>query len=260
MIVLHSAASVGKTKTSHFRRSGQSHTSEECYKGIDVLRGELAGRTRQPSCRETESADLSAEQREFRHTLKNHLSSLNTALAQFEKQVEAGLLDDANITYGRLLAILQQLDQSDPTAPTLPPVTPASSGQTSKATKQLRALLVEDGLDERELLAGFLRMCGYAVDTAGDGYEAMAYLAKNQTPDFVLLDMRMPRCDGVETIELIRSNPDLNDLRVFAVTGTPREELGIREGAGSVDRWIEKPVRPERLLQELDSYLHSSQV
>jgi CheY-like chemotaxis protein len=121
----------------------------------------------------------------------------------------------------------------------------------SNSRVELQALLVEDDSNERELLAGLLRMSGYNVVTARDGLDALEYLNTHNRPDVVLLDMRMPRCDGPTTIERIRANPNTADLRVFAVSGTSPSELGISTGAGGVDGWFAKPLNPETLARQI---------
>src|SRR5205085_8039626 len=87
------------------------------------------------------------------------------------------------------------------------------------APRSRKALVVEDDTNERELLAGFLRMAGLDVVTAGDGADALDHLRGAPLPDVVLLDMVLPRCDGPETIRAIRHDPQLRGVRIFAVTG-----------------------------------------
>jgi DNA-binding response OmpR family regulator len=112
------------------------------------------------------------------------------------------------------------------------------------------ALLVEDDANESELLAGYLRLSGFDVDTASDGCDALEYLGKCH-PDVVLLDMQMPRCDGPTTISAIRGNPEHRDLKVFAVSGGMPADLGVTVGPAGVDRWFRKPLNPLMLVKEL---------
>jgi len=124
-------------------------------------------------------------------------------------------------------------------------------------TRKRRALLVEDNSNESELLAGYLRLTGYEVDTAADGLQALIYLSRHLPPDVVLIDMHMPEMDGPETVRSIRGNPDLSSVKVFAVTGKTPAEAGLEIGAAGVDRWFQKPVNPERLVHELNGELKS---
>jgi carbon storage regulator CsrA len=115
-----------------------------------------------------------------------------------------------------------------------------------------RALLVEDNANERELLATFLRLAGLSVDTAGDGADALGYLASHPRPDVVLLDMGLPRCDGPTAVRAIRHNPALANLKIVAVSGHAAEEFDLPHGPAGVDRWFQKPVDPATLVRELD--------
>jgi CheY-like chemotaxis protein len=112
-----------------------------------------------------------------------------------------------------------------------------------------RALLVEDDQNERELLAGFLRLSGFAVDTAGDGCDALDQLRVGERPDVVLLDMGLPRCDGATTAREIRRDQACARLKIFAVSGHSPNEYNLDRG--SIDRWFPKPLDPAVLLQEL---------
>jgi carbon storage regulator CsrA len=114
-----------------------------------------------------------------------------------------------------------------------------------------RALLVEDDRDQRELLAGLLRLDGFEVDTAGDGCDALDYLRGRPRPDVVLMDLGLPRCDGATAVRALRGDPAQAGLRIFAVSGSPPEAFGLARGPAGVDRWFAKPVDPPALLHDL---------
>jgi CheY-like chemotaxis protein len=126
---------------------------------------------------------------------------------------------------------------------------PAAPQQSMKPCK---ALLVEDDRNECELRAGFLRLAGLEVDTAGDGAEALEYLHTRGQPDVVLLDMVLPRCDGPTTIREIRRDPSCAGLKIFAVTGHSPGRFELDAATSGVDRWFQKPINPQTLLRELD--------
>ncbi len=65
----------------------------------------------------------------------------------------------------------------------------------------------------------------------------------------------MPRCDGPKTITAIRANPDFRGLRVYAISGTSPDALGVERGPQGVDRWFPKPLNPEVLVRELSREL-----
>jgi CheY-like chemotaxis protein len=68
----------------------------------------------------------------------------------------------------------------------------------------------------------------------------------------------MPRLDGPKTITSIRGEPELKKLKLFAVSGANRRELGIDVGPRGVDRWFEKPVNASELVSELNRELEAA--
>ena len=88
-------------------------------------------------------------------------------------------------------------------------------------------LLVDDDNDCRELALRALRRAGYQnISVARDGLEALGMLLGEPTagaaeagePQFVLLDMRMPRMDGIGVLQRLRSNERTRDINVFALS------------------------------------------
>jgi carbon storage regulator CsrA len=118
---------------------------------------------------------------------------------------------------------------------------------------RLRALVVEDDQNERELLARLLRLNGCECHTAADGLIALDYLASHGKPDLVLLDLCMPRCDGRQTVARIRGDHRYRGLKVFAVSGTRPEEAGICTGPNGVDGWFPKPLNTRIMWETIRS-------
>ena len=133
-----------------------------------------------------------------------------------------GDLNDAESTifkiFNELKAIENQLDDTTADKPKHFDA-PISVMPSNGDELHHRALVVEDDDNERELLAGCLRVSGFDVETAADGLQAMVRLTE-KAPDVVLLDIHMPRFDGRKTISAIRNNPDYRGLKLFAVSGT----------------------------------------
>lgn len=204
---------------------------------IHVLRGELAlGNA--TSNRVSRTTRVVSRQ-EF-HELKNRLNTIRLMLNLSRRQREAGLVAESNATVDRLIEQFGEFEgKLNSTEPTI--------GNRQACT----ALLVEDDANERELLAGILRMNGHSVITAGDGLEAMDLLRTESRPDVILLDMRMPRCDGRTMVRMIRSNPSYADLPIFAVSATEPQEMGIPTGAEGVNDWFAKPLNPELLASRI---------
>ena len=177
-----------------------------------------------------------------RHAMRNKFNTLTIALQVIKDALEAGELVDAESTHQKLVQLLTQnlgTDNSD-----FPNQQPGSA-DSSAAT----VLVVEDQANEREMLAGILRMNGYQVSTAGDGVEALEYLEANAPPAFVLVDMQMPRCDGAAVIRQIRESARLSGSQVYVVSGCNEKETNVR--ASDVDAWHIKPVNPRLLLDSM---------
>jgi len=193
----------------------------------------------------TAEANSEERLRKMRHDLRNRLNTASVGLALARRQLQAGMVEDLDTTLDAIVRSFQSLEGD------MQSLTESPKPTTSK--RQLEALLVEDDSNECELLAGFMRLAGYKVNTATDGEDAMNRLRNGFKPDVMLLDMNMPRCDGVTTVKMIRRDPQLANMRIYAVTGYSAEQLGVDKQHSGLNGWFQKPLDPERLLGELQS-------
>jgi two-component system phosphate regulon response regulator PhoB/two-component system alkaline phosphatase synthesis response regulator PhoP len=109
-----------------------------------------------------------------------------------------------------------------------------------------KILLVEDNPDLRELVERQLGILGYDSILARDGQEAIR-LAESERPDVIIMDLFLPKFDGLEAAARIRKNPNLQLVPIIAATG--RAEPGDRElclNAGC-DEYLAKPYAPQQL-------------
>ena len=189
-------------------------------------------------------------QAKLTHAMRNRLNTAALGLHLLHKGIEAGDLTDAESTIFKIFNELKAIEGE------LEAPAPAKS-PNPKSDVHHRALIVEDNDNERELLAGCLRRGGFDVETAADGLQAMVRLTE-KAPEFVLLDIHMPRFDGRKTISAIRKNPDYRGVKLFAVTGSTPEESHINVGPGGVDRWFVKPLNPDALLEAMQADLCSA--
>jgi CheY-like chemotaxis protein len=111
-----------------------------------------------------------------------------------------------------------------------------------------RVLVVDDYADARDLLSIILQQAGYDVFTAADGVEAVDAV-KQFGPDLVLMDIFMPRMDGVEATQAIRKLPHNASLPVVAYTAKPNV---LRDQPGLFDDICAKPCEPAELLTKLE--------
>lgn len=204
---------------------------------IRILREEVA-----PPPDETLNSRLP---RQDLHAIRNRLNTVNLGVHLYRQQLEAGFVEAANATFLRLVDDLERIDRA----------VGAEVGECEEEEPQprvpFRLLVVEDDARQRELLAGFLKIRGCEVATATDGVEALSYLSTHEWPDFLLLDLRMPNCDGAQMLKQVRESCESPNLKIFAVSGTSPEDLGITTGPGGVDDWFPKPLNPEGLIQRM---------
>ena len=109
-----------------------------------------------------------------------------------------------------------------------------------------RILIVDDFEDARELYAEYLRMRGFEVSCAADG-EAALRLALPSGYDLIILDLALPRMDGIAVLrELRRHSPTAKTpiIILSASVGTEAREQTLRAGA---DLFLEKPCLPDEL-------------
>ena len=105
-----------------------------------------------------------------------------------------------------------------------------------------RILVVEDHDDLRQMFADALKLAGFHVSQAADGLQALRQLDGN-SPDLVVLDLRLPYFNGVEIRQDLASNIVTRGIAVVIVSGSP-EDLGNV----LVDCVLKKPVYPETLV------------
>ncbi|HET7734567.1 MAG TPA: response regulator transcription factor [Nocardioidaceae bacterium] len=115
-----------------------------------------------------------------------------------------------------------------------------------------RVLVVDDDRAVRESLRRSLEFNGYAVSLAGDGAEALAAIA-SAAPDALVIDVMMPRLDGIEATRALRAAG--NDLPILVLTA--RDSVGDRvEGLDAgADDYLTKPFALEELLARLRALL-----
>lgn len=108
-------------------------------------------------------------------------------------------------------------------------------------------LTVDDDERIRRLVQINLERAGYRISVAGDGLEALAAIERD-IPDLVLLDITMPRMDGIETLRQLRASAPSATLPVVLLTAKAQDE-DIMEGRRSgADYYLHKPFSPSELL------------
>ena len=200
---------------------------------IKVLRGELdsSGKDEKPATQATQTIQVTGK---TEHDIRNKVNSLNIAVAYAKKLIDRG---DFNLAASRLHDALADLQ---------------GETQPKEEARPFKALLVEDMENEREMLAGFLRLHGYQVDTVADGQAALDYLEANPHPDMVMLDIGMPRLNGAELISRIRNNPSYDLVKLFAISGESPVTANVDVSRNRISKWFQKPLQPAQLVSEIN--------
>lgn len=113
-------------------------------------------------------------------------------------------------------------------------------------SKQLRILVADDMVDAASTLATMLRTMGNEVRTAHDGVEAVQ-LAEEFQPDVILMDLSMPRLNGLEAARRIRKHSWGNKIKLVALTSWGQEVDKQRTADAGFDHHIVKPVESATL-------------
>ena len=114
-----------------------------------------------------------------------------------------------------------------------------------------RVLVVEDDADIADVLRRSLRNEGYEVRTSWDGVEALD-VAAGFFPDLVVLDLGLPRLDGVEVCRRLREEGDVPILMLTARAETEDRVTGLDSGA---DDYLVKPFERQELLARIRALL-----
>jgi CheY-like chemotaxis protein len=111
-------------------------------------------------------------------------------------------------------------------------------------------LVVDDDPVIQKLLSVNFEMEGYRVVTAGDGVEGLEKV-KSESPDLVLLDVMMPRMDGLEAARRLKADPATKHIPVLLLSAKAQSvdiQGGLEAGA---DDYVTKPFDPLELLDKV---------
>ncbi|BCA53635.1 putative Chemotaxis protein CheA modulated with response regulator receiver region [Nitrospira sp. KM1] len=117
-----------------------------------------------------------------------------------------------------------------------------------------KILLIDDSLSIRKFVGRMLETAGYEVETAVDGEEGLRK-ASAQSYRLILTDLEMPKLNGYEVIQALRSRPQTQQTPIIVMTtraGDKHRQMAINIGASS---YIAKPVEERALIQELERWI-----
>jgi len=116
-------------------------------------------------------------------------------------------------------------------------------------------LIIEDEVDVRNFASRVLELEGYRVLQAEDGEEGMRLVGKRRVA-LVLLDLRLPGCDGWEVLKQLKSDPELSSIPVIVFTASaalPQRERALNMGAAD---YLVKPLSAARVKETVIHILH----
>lgn len=117
-----------------------------------------------------------------------------------------------------------------------------------------RILLVDDEPDILEFIGYNLSKEGYDIYTASDGVEALKVAAECR-PHLILLDMMMPRMDGLQTCKALREMPETADTRIVFLSALGEEENQLTGFDAGADDYIPKPIRMNLLKSRINAIM-----
>ena len=116
-----------------------------------------------------------------------------------------------------------------------------------KSPSSLRTILVVDDFDDNRLLLRiWLERRGFRVVEAENGLEAIRS-ATSETPDLIIMDMEMPRLDGLSATRRIREVPSLSKIPIVAVSAYGADQFRELALATGCDEYVSTPFEPTTL-------------
>ncbi len=116
-------------------------------------------------------------------------------------------------------------------------------------------MIIDDSNTIRRTAEALLKKAGYEVYTAADGFEAMSMITDYQ-PDIIFVDIMMPRLDGYQTCQLIKSNSRFRHTPVIMLSSKDGLFDRARGRIAGSEEHINKPFTQEELIGVIKKYVH----
>ena len=178
------------------------------------------------------------------------VKSLGAQFANLEGIAGATVLGDGSVV---MIADLAALVRSENSV-----ATHSNVVSLEKTRDHLVAMVVDDSVTVRKVTSRLLERRGMDVVTAKDGLDAMLQL-EDVKPDFILLDIEMPRMDGFEVVTRIRNDADLANIPIIMITsrtGDKHRERALNLGANA---FLGKPYQEEILFEAINNVLPAAE-
>ena len=109
-----------------------------------------------------------------------------------------------------------------------------------------RILIVDDFDDARDLYAEYMRLRGFEVSSAADG-EAALHLALPASIDLIILDLALPRMDGIAVLRELRRHPQTTRTPIIILSASVGDEPRLETLRAGANLFLEKPCLPDEL-------------
>jgi len=119
--------------------------------------------------------------------------------------------------------------------------------------KEYKILIVDDEPDILEFLSYNLKKEGFGVLTCSNGVSAIA-LAKAEKPHLIVLDVMMPKMDGIETCIELKKIPELRNTFIIFLTARSEDYSQIAGLDAGADDYIAKPIKPKILISRIKAF------
>lgn len=116
------------------------------------------------------------------------------------------------------------------------------------------ALIVDDSLSARRSLAQFVGDMGMDVHTAKDGFEAIAAI-EQRMPHIILMDLEMPRMNGLELTQHLRANTQTKDIPIIMITSRATDKHKSLASRAGVNSYLNKPWTDEELMYSINAQM-----
>lgn len=115
-----------------------------------------------------------------------------------------------------------------------------------------RILVVDDEREIRRLVASYLTDDGFVVEELDNGRSVIERMQRQPTPDLIILDVRMPEFDGIETLRELRRTSDVHVILLTAAAEETDRLIGLSVGA---DDYVTKPFSPREVVARVKAVL-----
>ena len=120
--------------------------------------------------------------------------------------------------------------------------------------KDIKILLVDDEPDVIEIIRYNLDQEGYKIYTASDGKEAIEK-AKKKIPHLIIMDVMMPKMDGIDACEQLRNDIRFNDTIIMFLTARGEDYSYVAAFDAGADDYVTKPIKPKVIVSKVKALL-----